>query len=325
MSHEPMSHPELETLAAFVDGRLPGAERTRVVEHLASCDDCLEVVAETAEVQEELDEEASSPGQVIRHPGAWRRWMPAVAAAAVLVLAVGGLWQLGWLLGSDLSVDTLAARLEEAPARLGDAWEEHGWERFRGAEASIEERKAAFRAGVLAVDLHLALRTGERERALRFARTLVDALTDIDYTAPTRASYRSLVIEPLEAGESLAGIAREAAEQDHKNPALIDELHYEFGKWAETGRLAALAGDREALRNRSFRAALHDFQAAWAADGAGGEAGGEARREIAAELGRIDGLLQGELDEQSRGELRGAFGAIVAGSGVRLQESAPSP
>lgn len=321
MSHVQTSHPELETLAAFADGRLTGAERIRVIEHLASCDDCLEVVVETAEVQEELDEEASSPGTVLRHPGVWRRWMPAVAAAAVLVLAVGGLWQFGWLLGPDLSVDTLAARLEQAPARLGDAWQEHGWPQFRGGEASIEERRAAFRTGVLAVDLQLALRTGERERALGFVRALVDALTDIDYTAPTRASYRRLVIEPLEGGEPLAGIAREAAEQDHKNPALIDELYYELGKWAETGRMAALAGDREALRNRSFRAALQDFQAAWAAD----KAGGEPRREIAAELGRIDRLLQDELDEQSLGELRGAFGSIVAGSGVRLRENAPSP
>ena len=80
MTHVPTSHPELETLAAFVDGRLSGAERASVVEHLASCDDCLEVVAETAAVQEELDAETSSPGQVVRQPGAWRRWMPAVAS-----------------------------------------------------------------------------------------------------------------------------------------------------------------------------------------------------------------------------------------------------
>lgn len=46
--------PDLEELAAFADGRLSGAARDAVVEHLADCEDCYEIYAETLRVQEDL-------------------------------------------------------------------------------------------------------------------------------------------------------------------------------------------------------------------------------------------------------------------------------
>ncbi len=39
----------LEDLAAFAEGRLRGAERAQVIDHLAGCADCREVLAESME------------------------------------------------------------------------------------------------------------------------------------------------------------------------------------------------------------------------------------------------------------------------------------
>ena len=47
------------TLAAYVDGRLDSAGRSRVVAHLASCEDCYELVAEVIRTEAELEERSA--------------------------------------------------------------------------------------------------------------------------------------------------------------------------------------------------------------------------------------------------------------------------
>lgn len=42
-----VSHPPDEQLAAFIEGGLPPDERTAVVQHVADCGDCREVVTDT--------------------------------------------------------------------------------------------------------------------------------------------------------------------------------------------------------------------------------------------------------------------------------------
>jgi hypothetical protein len=51
--------PALADLAAFVEGRLAGEERDRMVRHLNQCPECFEVYTETAELVDALDEEGS--------------------------------------------------------------------------------------------------------------------------------------------------------------------------------------------------------------------------------------------------------------------------
>jgi len=328
----PETHPDLESLSAFVDGRLAGAERTRVIEHLARCDDCFEVVAETGEVQEELEEELEAekpslpggafdpappsrtlPDNVVLHPSAWKRWAPATAAlAAALVLAVFGAWQVGWLLGPDLSVDTLASRLEGSAARLEDeAWGAHGWPKYRGEDSTVEEKRASFRAGVHAIDLQVALWVDDRERATAAAKDLRETLRDLSSVGLLLGSYQQLV-DWLESDKSLPEIAERAAAVEDNLMPLINELYYELGKWAEAGRLAALVGDRDTLRSRSLRGALEDFRKAGLDD------------ELTDRLGEIRERLRGDLDDEELERLDRDFREIVGGDGVRLHwEPAP--
>jgi tetratricopeptide (TPR) repeat protein len=79
--------PSLETIGAFVDGRLMDRERERIADHLASCETCYFVFSETARSI------ATQAGRKIEPPPmAWWKYAAAgLAAAATLVFAVN-LW-----------------------------------------------------------------------------------------------------------------------------------------------------------------------------------------------------------------------------------------
>lgn len=82
----PASHPDADTLTAFSEQLLPEAERTVVLQHLAQCGDCREVVAlalpETETLQPVLGTAASR----------WLAWPTmrwAFVAAGVVIVSVG--------------------------------------------------------------------------------------------------------------------------------------------------------------------------------------------------------------------------------------------
>jgi tetratricopeptide (TPR) repeat protein len=72
--------PSAETLAAFVDGRLVGAERDAVVAHAATCAECRDVILMATEL-------AVDEGKVVR-PQFGKRVIAPLLAAAAIVAAV---------------------------------------------------------------------------------------------------------------------------------------------------------------------------------------------------------------------------------------------
>src|SRR5688572_28899091 len=72
--------PDLETLAAYTDGRLDTMRRENVTNHLAGCDDCLMAVGFAHEVR---NEEASAVMPARRRVATW------LAAAATLIVIAG--------------------------------------------------------------------------------------------------------------------------------------------------------------------------------------------------------------------------------------------
>jgi tetratricopeptide (TPR) repeat protein len=70
------AHPEAEDLGRFVEGTLDDAERGAIVQHIADCDDCRILVVDAAEFTEPAKRESL-------------RWWMAVAAALILVAAIG--------------------------------------------------------------------------------------------------------------------------------------------------------------------------------------------------------------------------------------------
>src|SRR5258705_3141643 len=84
--------PDLESIAAYLDGRLSDRERARITEHLASCEECYAVFSESAQTH-------VAPEQRTTTERSWREWFATprfalasggavLAAAATVVLLV---------------------------------------------------------------------------------------------------------------------------------------------------------------------------------------------------------------------------------------------
>lgn len=107
-----MTHPTDQTLAAFADGTLSAEERQEVIEHLADCAECLDVIVMTTEIKAAEDltaleirpeltpsrsdtpamtDDAPAPialesRRVARSRSAMKVWLPLAAAAAIAVV-----------------------------------------------------------------------------------------------------------------------------------------------------------------------------------------------------------------------------------------------
>ncbi len=237
--------PDLEDLAAFVDGRLSGERKARVEERLLRDEGYYEVFLETVRYRQDQGQEEDRVAAVV--PIArWRRWGLAapLAAAAVLVIAIGLLRP-----GPDL------AALLDPPAIVaaGEGWSDPDWRRLRsgGGPSPYDGEQLAFRLGARAVDLRVALGGGDREEADRLAAQAERWATDAGLYLLAR-SYEDLrhriaggaddaeLQELAAAAETLLAESFERRSPEGRRVAL--------GRWAEAGRLAALSADAHALR-----------------------------------------------------------------------------
>lgn len=332
-------HPPLEALAAFAEGRLTGAERRRMIEHVDACEVCHEVLVDTLHLQAEAeaggetsalsvadgeDEEPSSAGATVLrpHPSRWRRALPLAAALAVAALAGLLLWTpLGRVfLGGGTTVAAVGdvtAQLSGHPAvgsALAATWESHGWQ-VRGGPTTPEAlRERSFRLGVRAAELHVALAGGEGGIALYLTHRLEALLEDSLLAGPVRALYagREGVRGRLEAGDDPAGLLPLAAEADRRmrseagadRPDFgVDPLWYSLGKWAAAGQLAATAGRVEWFSERAPARLLRGFREA------------DLPAEVASELERVAMLTGDGIEPAELPELRDALSALIRAAG----------
>jgi tetratricopeptide (TPR) repeat protein len=91
--------PELETIAAYLDDRLDERERTRVTAHLADCETCYFVMAETTQTRASDAAVMNEEADVEQRQKAWWRRLPVStkmwSSAAVLVTAASLLLGVG--------------------------------------------------------------------------------------------------------------------------------------------------------------------------------------------------------------------------------------
>lgn len=280
-------HPEVEEIAALLDGRLEGEERGRLISHLADCGDCYEIFAETSRFPGEeaaastapaapaAEMETSARPAESRRTGRILRWRRpalvtgAVAAAAAATLVVWNPAASYFGFGdTPPTVAELAGALsiESAARTVGGTWYRRGWPVMLGAGTALgPEEQRAFQIGVRVVEMDVALAAGDRELATRLTYDLESRLAAIELADPLRIHYASEtgIRGRLAAGEApaeLLSLNRQgdqllAPDEDDDYPGFVDGFWYEFGKWSGAAHLAAAAGDRgffEARRNRRF-------------------------------------------------------------------------
>lgn len=287
-------HPEVEEIAALLDGRLEGVERGHLVAHLADCEDCYEIFAETARflgeeatagtAPEEPAVETETPARPADGPGTgrvlrpdsdrWRRTAlvtAAVAAAAAIALVVWSPAASFFGFGDyPPTVAELAGALstESAARAVGGTWDGHGWRVMRGAGPALApEEERAFQIGVRVVEMDVALAADDRRLATDITYDLEKRLAAINLADPLRILYagdegiRGGLAEGRAAAELLAlnrqGDQLLGPDEEDDSPGYVDSFWYGLGKWAGTAHLAAVAGDGAFFGARRHRRYLH--------------------------------------------------------------------
>jgi Putative zinc-finger len=265
--------PSLEDLAAFLEGRLTGDERARIVAHLADCPDCYEIFAEAArfELSEEEDEEekkdvAAAPigvprepledppsGKVIPFPSRpVFRWVSSIAAALAVVALGIPLHQQYY------AIPELSAQELVSPGLAQDEFWSQWTNRGTADSVSIESTPHEFLLGAHLVDLRLSLarknEPGMDDALARINGHLAEFGTRADMQAKFYAAARVQLSQGRLPQDFLQQAERmEASLRPEEYPYLA------FGKWTEAGRLSALNQDPDFFQDPENRKFLRAF------------------------------------------------------------------
>jgi hypothetical protein len=257
-----------ERMAALLDGRVDAREREALMAELAASGEDLEVFADAVAVMGEtggaVADAPPDAGVIPLHPrraAVWR-WLPAVAAAAVLVMLAP------WLadrLRSDAPVDParLALLLERADAGLPEGWNRHPWTATRGAGDPLTGETRAVRLGAHLLTLELAARAGDPE-AGQIAAEVGALLDDVAGGGPAAAVYRQVAREVDEGRAPEPALLRDGWEAAS---ALVDAQMLGVGAWLEAARVAAAGRDAAFFRADDSRRALDRVEARLRAEG----------------------------------------------------------
>ena len=276
--------PDLEDLAAYIDGRLSGEKKTQVEERLLRDEDYYEVFMETSRFQqEERRSDESGESKVVR----WRLWrkLGPLSVAAGLILAASLLLLRNyptrdWVV--DLAEDTgvagdivrLAARigllrldvtegwiaaLDAAAITARERWSDPGWTRLRSSNVQAGwygPEELAFRLGLRTVDLRVALAAHDRGAVTQLASVLyeyadaanqfvaVAAYGDLRDRAGSADFDKTGDVEEL---RELAETAEKLLEESYAEGPEDEARSFRLSRWTEAGRLAALSGNARVL------------------------------------------------------------------------------
>lgn len=231
---------DMEMLAAFIDGRLSGQQKAAVEERLLRDEDFYDVYLAAVQFQQE---EAASVQMSVKPRRRPLQTFVAVAAAVLLTVAIS-------LFFRDRRPTTInwAAQLKAEDVVANADWSQPGWSDYRDGEAAGSQytpEQLAFRMGVRSLDLEIAVATTDREMARFFAQRLV-AMTHAANLFIVSSDYEELVVQ-LEYGDITRLLPLVDELRWNVGTMLgaraLEKQYFLLGRWLETGRLAALAGD----------------------------------------------------------------------------------
>lgn len=242
--------PSAETVAAFVDGRLTGSARRDVVEHLAECGDCRNLVNDVVDFQAEEE-----PAEIARPQFGRRRFATVAAslAAAAALIVVFATPIRERIFGGGMSSLVKAAQSVSVRPTEGRLSGEFDYkppkERFRGGDdedaqlwpvmAEAAELESSRRRDLHALGVaHLYL--GHHDQAIaELRRALQDEDDEEDRTAIAADLAAALIARRDERDAEEAHALMERAWPKHKTPAVA---------WNRAAALEALHRDAEAVR-----------------------------------------------------------------------------
>jgi hypothetical protein len=255
---------DLSAIAAFIDGRLSGAERDRVAKLIAESDEAFEVYAGAVGARSDIGGGESVISLTERRDSRPRRWwvaaVPVAAAAALLIAVLPRMQGRGGDAANDLSTAILSPLISPSTVRplvaqstpgtasgsaqlavaLGSGWDEQRWSVTRGSGATLVDSVAALRLGVRATDLQVALTLGDREHARRIAAEMVELLRPLNLSDSQRADY-GVIATRITGGDSVEQIATVASDAEKSLGEFLNSRWFGLGKWFAAGELAARA------------------------------------------------------------------------------------
>lgn len=248
------AHPELEEIAAYLDGRLSAAERRGITAHLSVCTECLELFTETAHALEETSA-GTAGGEVVpfdRPRRSPRRWLPAAAAAAALV-ALGFAGYRLLYAPPEMVVADLIEPLEGSRNVPAAVWTGRI---LRGGEQPETDifKALSFLVGAHLVGFQAAVEAGDPEAAGAAAQRVANLLDGAGYLDAEFERFREAQLDLT--AERPAPTSRYTRLVHENTQALEDtffEVHFDFGKWTQAGYIAARTGSREWFERRANR------------------------------------------------------------------------
>jgi putative zinc finger protein len=240
-------HPENATLAAFLDGKLAGAERQRVVEHLADCTECYEVFVGTARFLEEEGKGGVLPWPGTRRP--WWRRRRGLTAAAAGVAAIALLVQAQGRTGPPSSAQRLVAALSDQAAEADNPLP--GRVSALGFAPESDRDPAARWLGAQFLEVRAGLRSSEPKAAAAPAAGLAGALSDLGQPADGDVARR--LAEALLAGRRPEDAHRDLDSLERRVARRFPPQQLAFGAWADASRRAAAAEDAAFFNGPVYR------------------------------------------------------------------------
>jgi hypothetical protein len=250
------SCPTDEELAAYIDGNLDKAERERITDHLASCEDCYALYTETARFL--LDSGPATPDdseldkKVVEFPSERRRFVSQWGSIAALLLLGAGIGTYFQLLQSPPTLVTAEVTSSIPQADSRKLW---SGPRFRGSGDDGEEivlDDASFRLGVQLVNLQVSLKANDRENAADAIAFILNLLKSGYGTEEFRKDYAAVKVDLVE-GKAPADVFPEVSRLARESRDSFDDTSLDFGQWVEAARLAAISGDPSFFQQSSSR------------------------------------------------------------------------
>lgn len=311
---------DLEGITALVEGKLSRAKREQVIQHLADSEEAYHVFAEAmaethgiADPKEwEEDEKAihtrESRLRKIREK-LRRLWdafertvvVPVMShprlAAIPVVAVVLALIIVPRLRPGAVSVYQLASSVDAS--QLASDWHEPVWPVTRGV-TTVAGPRLSFRLGVRLTDLQLAVQLGDTGVARRLAVEVDGLIAEIPFSQMILLTHRRLEAALDEGAIADTLSARVGDVESLLEKDAVEDASFEYGKWVESARLAALSGDAAFFASKASRDLLKRVRR-----GADSDA---TREEIAA----IEALME---DGPRLTEIEAAVTAIIEAGG----------